>query len=128
MERCRGQDTLACLKLHFVSWHSRQGQKEIHQMSHKSVRVCVCVRVCVWEKEVWLLVCFVRYFKHLLGVFCRVFASLAVLIAADIFYAELCVAHATPLLPPAPSCRTWWCIAFVFAASFGLGYKCSFWL
>lgn len=76
-------------------------------MSHRSVRVyvCVCAGVCVWEKEVRLLVCFVRYFEHLLGVFCRVFASLAVLIAADIFYAELCdTCHAPwpvhPCTPP----------------------------
>lgn len=63
----------------------------------------MCASVCVWEKEVCPLVCFVRYFEHLLGVFCRVFASLAVLIAADIFYAELCdTCHAPwPLLPSA---------------------------
>lgn len=72
-------------------------------VTQKCTHECVCVRVCVWKKEVWLLVCFVRYFEHLLGVFCRVFASLAMLIAADIFYAELCdTCHAPCPLPPAP--------------------------
>lgn len=98
-ESCRGRDTLAWLKLHFVSWHSRQGQKEIHQMSHRSVRVYVCVRVCV-------RVCMGKR-SPLARVFCPLFWALArrllpcVCFARSVnccwhFLRRSSVAHATP--------------------------------
>lgn len=94
--------------------------------------MCVCVCVCAG-------VCGKR--SPLARVFCPLFWALArrllpcVCFARSVnccwhFLRKSSVTHATPSGPctTAPSCRAWWCIAFVFVASFGLGYKCSFWL
>lgn len=92
---------------------------------------CVCGCVCVGKRS------------PLARVFCPLFWALARRLLPCVCFARSvnCCWHflrralwhmprplARAPLPPPPPFRAWWCIAFVFVASFGLGYKCSFWL